>query len=359
MKVRGLMWLISALLLAVAGTWGVTAEEDEEPSLKDKFILNPKSMVPNDYVAFSPDGKTLLTFGMGTRYARLWDVAGQKTIAVLRHRGSRVIIAAAFSPDGKTIATAEYEGEIWIWDAKNGEKITSFVGHKEINKIIYGSDGRTLSTDVRGELFVYDLAQESPILFGRLLSSRKLVPGRRFNALRPVNPSRVMKRPLIGLGAELYDVVTGDLRYRISGGVFCSVHCTAITADEKKVAIGGKLGPIHIFDTKEEVPGSGKFKYLALKHPEVTVRCLAFSPDEQILAAGYVYESPPPGVGIGHGGVLLFDVSSGKLLVNQDARISAVNFVAFSPDSRLLATVGHYPTIKLWEVPAAWRKKSK
>jgi WD40 repeat protein len=154
--------------------------------------------------------------------------------------------------------------------------------------------------------------------------------------------------------------VTGDLRYNFAGGsVGPSVYCTAIAADESKVAIGGTDGPTLIWDTKAEGQDRGRHKCLILRHPAVKVHCLAFSPNDKILAAGYEYDPPPRGVGLGRGGVLIFDVSSGKLLVNQDARIGAVYGLTFSPDGRLLVTADGDQAVKLWEVPLAWQKKDK
>ena len=366
MKVRRLIRLTAALLVVAVGTWGMAADDDEEPRLQDKVVLNTPDIVSSDYVAFSPDSKKLLTFGVGDGRARLWDVAGEKQIAVFRHgntitfldfRKRRVTIpsdvcAAAFSPDGKTIATAETDAEIWLWDAGSGKKITSFAGHKDINALLYSGDGKKLSAAVRGELRVYDVKD------GRLLRSRNIDPRKRRGWPRPVTASYAMKRPMMGFGTELYDAATGDLCNRLMGDVGGLFACTAITADQRKVATCG-TSTIRIWDTKAEDQDRGKPKDLAFEHLSVKVRCLAFSPNDKILAAGFKYDPPPPGVGGGRGGVLLIDVSSGKLLENHDAGIAAVRSLAFSPDGRLLATGDRDWTIKLWDVPTAWRKKDK
>ena len=54
-------------------------------------------------VAFSPDGKTVLT-GSCDKTARLWDAATGRPLGhPMTHQGE--VRAVAFSPDGKTVLT--------------------------------------------------------------------------------------------------------------------------------------------------------------------------------------------------------------------------------------------------------------
>ncbi len=65
-------------------------------------------------VAFSPDGKTVLT-GSADKTARLWDAAtGQPIGPPLPHRDA--VQAVAFSPDGKTVLTGSDDRTARLWD---------------------------------------------------------------------------------------------------------------------------------------------------------------------------------------------------------------------------------------------------
>jgi WD40 repeat protein len=65
-------------------------------------------------VAFSPDGKTVLT-GCEDKTARLWDAStGQPTGPPMRHENG--VEAVAFSPDGKTVLTGSMDNTAQLWN---------------------------------------------------------------------------------------------------------------------------------------------------------------------------------------------------------------------------------------------------
>ena len=59
-------------------------------------------------MAFSPDGKTVLT-GSSDKTARLWDAATGRPLGLpMKHQD--LVRAVAFSPDGKTVLTGSADG---------------------------------------------------------------------------------------------------------------------------------------------------------------------------------------------------------------------------------------------------------
>jgi WD40 repeat protein len=108
-------------------------------------------------------------------------------------------------------------------------------------------------------------------------------------------------------------------------------------SSEKLVASVGIDQVIRIWDRKTGV------NIAEFKDPPTGVR-LALNTDGTILACDQSV------------GFTLYEVPSGKVLAAERKR-SPTACLAFSPDGRLLAVGDDTGTIKLWSVPAAWRKK--
>lgn len=67
-------------------------------------------------VAFSPDGRTLVTGSAGNT-VKLWDAkTGELRQTLTGHSGS--VISIAFSPDSKTLASASLDKTIKLWQVQ-------------------------------------------------------------------------------------------------------------------------------------------------------------------------------------------------------------------------------------------------
>lgn len=73
-------------------------------------------------------------------------------------------------------------------------------------------------------------------------------------------------------------------------------------------------------------------------HPNA-VTCLAFSPDSRTVASGSA-----------DGTIKLWDVAAGKEHATLTGHTDVVHSVAFSPDNRMVASGSYDGTIKLWEL---------
>jgi WD40 repeat protein len=96
-------------------------------------------------VAFSPDGKTMLT-GSRDNTARLWETATGKPFGLpLQHQG--IVVAVAFGPDGKTVLTGSGDRTARLWETATGKPLGSPLQHHDgVRAVAFSPDGKTVLT---------------------------------------------------------------------------------------------------------------------------------------------------------------------------------------------------------------------
>src|SRR5262249_43981242 len=107
------------------GHWDNTARLWDLGSGKQRAILKGHLQAVLA-VAFSPDGKTLVTGG-NDRKVKLWNVATEQEVGTLEllRGGCRGV---RFSPDGRNLAVASFldpEPYIWLWQVPSFEEIAA------------------------------------------------------------------------------------------------------------------------------------------------------------------------------------------------------------------------------------------
>ena len=144
--------LILSLALLVAGC-AVT------PKIQLKagdMTMDVKSKVPPVVVVdYSPDGKTIVTGGMGGA-ARLWDLAAAKEAMKLKTPSETPVIGdVTYSPDGKTVAVSthgvtKFTAHVTtLWDVTTGSRIKSF-NENFGGELSFSPDGKLLLGQMGG-----------------------------------------------------------------------------------------------------------------------------------------------------------------------------------------------------------------
>jgi WD40 repeat protein len=155
--------LLTGIQRGRAEFWDVaTGNSRPEPLRHDKAI---------GAVAYSPDGQTVLT-GSEDATARLWDAATHQPLGItLAHQGT--IYAVAFRPtDGQVILTGSDDCTARLWDRASGRAVGKPLLHPaRVLAVAFSLDGRTIATGCGdGVVRLWDAAAGHPI--GRPLLHR-------------------------------------------------------------------------------------------------------------------------------------------------------------------------------------------
>ncbi len=261
-----------------------------EVHMLDTFTGQVVKTLPSlNYVncsAYSPDGKTI-AISDGQRFG-LWDATTGKHLKTLSE-GTPEVKSIAYSPDGKTIATASWEGTMRWWNAQTGENIKTFARfEKNYGPIGYSPDGKTIA-----------------ITDGRDISLWHAISGMYLTTLE------------------------GHKDY-ISGFTFSS--------DSKTIASGSNDGTARLWNanTGENIKTLVGHKNHA--SAPIHIDTLVFSPDGNMLAARSKDTA------------WLWNAHTGEIIMTLNVKTFFSNNIAFSPDSKILATRFKSNSVQLWDI---------
>ncbi|MGH9967540.1 MAG: caspase family protein [Pyrinomonadaceae bacterium] len=324
-------------------------------------------------VAFSPDGRFLLTTGRNwSNEAILWDVA--TGLELYRLKGNQgFFLAAAFSHDGRFIVTGSNEGIVNVWEVSTGQEVERFVDFKDdspksIKLVAFSPDDRYIIVGAGNRAaVVHDRWDTTPENFGSASvvyvferSTRTLIrkdanltplaissDGRRLLIATPENVE--LKRNKLGVKKT----ITNPCVWDIAGWqtLTCipakEVIFAAFSANAEWLVLTERDSEEYrtaVWDTRKgEKP----------KDLPASLYLSAISPDgRQLLAAGKSERGPAGGLSQK---VDVWDVSSGQKLRELDAPpflgyAASVQELAFSSDGRYAAAGRGDGTTPFWEV---------
>jgi WD40 repeat protein len=108
-------------------------------------------------LTFSPDGKKLaLATGQSMGLIVLWDL-DRSAIEYELHVEKHAVDWVAFSPDGRTLAGVYMDRQIRLWNVATGKQSNGF-GEKITSLLRFSPDGQILATLNEGRLAFYDPA---------------------------------------------------------------------------------------------------------------------------------------------------------------------------------------------------------
>jgi WD40 repeat protein len=278
-------------------------------------------------VAFSPDGKSVITASSDTT-AQFWDAATGRPIGQpLTHRGS--VNAVAFSPDGKSVITGSNDGTAPLWNAATGRPLGQTLAHQTlVASAAFSRDGKNVVTGSLDKT-----AQLWDAATGRPLGPSLAHAGQVWSvALSP--DGRTVLTAGQENSARFWDAATGrplgqTLTHR--GWIFA----VAFSPDGKTVMTGSWDNTARLWDA-----ATGQPQGPHLTHPSL-VHAVAFSPDGKTVMTGCRDST-----------ARLWDAATGQPLGQPFTHQGSVEAVAFSPDGKTVVTGSTDDTARLWDVAA-------
>jgi WD40 repeat protein len=108
---------------------------------------NSGGYINNGTVRFSPDNRSLLTFGRATNSVSVWDALTGQLRHELQHEGW--CHDGQFSPDGRLVATAAYDNRVCVWELATGERLARLDHPDWTFTALFSPDGKHLLTACR------------------------------------------------------------------------------------------------------------------------------------------------------------------------------------------------------------------
>lgn len=281
-------------------------------------------------LAFSPDGKRLVTFGEGGT-ARIWNLATAKVSATFPvsprsgdHKG-----VVVFSPDGDTLAIGETDGRIRLLTIPSSTERANYQAHPTgdgITALAFSPDSHILASGSGySDTTVRLWEPQNGRSLGQLTGHTAWIA-----ALAMSADGKTLASASADQKIRLWDLDLKQGRGILQGHRY-EVHALTFSLDGKRLVSGCKDGSICFWDP--DAPPKPA-RVLSLPGP---IRSLAFSPDDQTFNTLN-----------GDGSVSLWDVANAEKTATYAGLGASNECLAISPEGKVLVTGTATGTLKVW-----------
>jgi WD40 repeat protein/tetratricopeptide (TPR) repeat protein len=318
-----------------AWVWTITGTGSSQPR-------RLQSDLPANSVRISPDGKLVVSAhgepNKGPGEVRIWDITGPEPNCIHKLQYDGAITLAIWSRDGNRVAFAQQtgktsRGKLMVWDWRTESAPGKSLEQEKISLLAWSPRGdRIAIAQQKGEARVWDLTSDN---LTYPLKSEKEINEMVFSSDgKYVLTASGIRGPEAGTAqtesgaAQIWDAENGER----SGPPLShkgAVRAAQFSPDDKLVVTASADGTAKVWSAT-----TGR-EMLALPH-DAQVFCATFSPDGRYVATGGRDRM-----------VRVWDLLSGKLAVPPMNHSGTVGKIVFSSDGRELITTSK-------EIPRVW-----
>jgi WD40 repeat protein len=285
-------------------------------------------------VAYSPDGKWLITGGADKNIAIRDSVSGVARRSLRGHTGR--VNRLAVSSDSTQVASSSGDGTVRIWSIRRGEENAVFNAWNEkfvaARSVAFSPDGRTLASGADdGTIKLRDVndQKELHVLAGQTLPVTSLVFTSDGSLL--ISATGDWRNNRVACEIRLWEVMSGKELAQLQGCT-SEIKCIAIDKGGGLLASTEANSDLRLWDVVNR-------KVLRTIRLESLSGSLAFSPDGQRLATGHY-----------SGSITLWDVPGLTPIQRYTGHAKGIPGIAFSADGKFLATTGTDGKLAIWPV---------
>ena len=315
-----------------------------------------------DWLAFAPDGKTLLSASSLSPICLLDVGTGKHLRELVSESHSRR--HKALSPDGRTLATGDVlsPGVIEFWDARTGGALprpSGYLGY--VKQVAFLENGETVATTTNDSQAVVwrqgsdkeprhlKLPQGSKTCVVSLNGSTLAIAGEESLLLRDIPSGKELlrcpipktsevlalsadnKRAVLGIGdfdIQVWDLTTRKLILWPEGETWG----LQLSPNGRMLALkNGETVDVWDLDTKK--------KLCQCEFSEMAIRAFALSPDGRMLCINHF-----------DGTIRFWEIATTKERLRIQGHSGQVSSASFSPDGRMLASGSYDRTVRLWDL---------
>jgi WD40 repeat protein/tRNA A-37 threonylcarbamoyl transferase component Bud32 len=332
--VRAWPSLLAAVAFSPDGKYLVTAGHDGSVTAWDRTTLEPvrafkgqtERIVPWAGVAFSPDGRWVAA-GSPDGLVRVWETASAREVfSALPPTQAGVSGLALGGPAGRFLAAATADNTIQGWITRSGKPAFTLRGHtRPVTSVACSPDGRCLasgSLDRTVKLWGVDRRDDD-------LTLRPANAGVTGVAFSP--DGALLAAATRDRAVKVWGVTTGNT-VMLLRRLPAAVNSLAFNSDSRLFASAGEDGAVRLWDA-----AAGR-EVAALRGHVGRVAAVAFRGDGAALASAGA-----------DGAVRVWEVAAGREGLRLSGPGGPVHAVAFSPDGRRLAAAGEGGLARVWD----------